>query len=35
MFGGDLKARESFDGSLTDEGGGHWVEGEDGQYSKG
>lgn len=35
MFGGDLKARENFDGSLTDEGGGHWVETEDGQYRKG
>lgn len=33
-LGEDIKARENFDGSLTDESGGHWDYDNDGNYKK-
>lgn len=33
-LGEDIKARENFDGSLTDESGGHWDYDENGNYKK-
>lgn len=33
-LGGDIKARENFDGSLTDENGGHWDYDNNGNYKK-
>lgn len=33
-LGEDIKARENFDGSLTDESGSHWDCDDDGNYKK-